>query len=105
MDVQSDGSGAVQVANGTAPPAGVSRILATLPDKHSDLIRRAYKAGGGRYSVWEESDKLALLEAIFKVEDDLEHKQVAQPPSGRHEVHVLHKARLQVEHDLGWDNE
>ena len=90
---------------GVQPPAGVSRILALIPDKQSNLIRTAYKAGGGRYSVWEESDKLALLEAIFRMEDDMEHKQCARPPSERIDVHVLHKARLLVEHDLGWDKE
>lgn len=79
--------------------------MSGIPEATVERVKAAYRATGGRYSVWDASDKQAMIDALFVVENDFEHRLVAKPPAGRTEVHALNAARLRIEAEIYQESE
>ncbi len=62
------------------------------------LIRAAYRALGGTFTRLNDHRRALLSEAIFQIENDLEHRQA------KHEqVAILRTIRNRLYDDLGWN--
>ena len=61
-------------------------------------IRAAYRHQGGRCRPLNDRLRAQLAEAIFQVENELEHRQPRHP-----QVRILRTARNRLYDDLGWN--
>lgn len=85
-----------------ARTSSATDALGGVREVHAAKVRATFRELGGRFSTWDDASRLLLVEALFGVENDLEHRQAAMPPRERHDVHTLHAARLRLERELGW---
>jgi hypothetical protein len=76
----------------------VSATLATVSPHFRSLICKAYRQLGGRRGRLNDHRRALLSEAIFQIENDLEHRQAKHA-----QVAILRAIRNHLYDDLGWN--
>ena len=53
---------------------GTQDVLSGLAEKQRVQVVARYRMANGRFSAWADSDRRAMAQALFEVEDELEHR-------------------------------